>query len=347
MTKIHISIPLLEALHGSLIKPPPIWLMRQAGRYLPEYRALRERTGSFWTMCMTPDLAAEITLQPIRRFDFDAAIIFSDILVLPYALGQAVRFENSTGPRLDALTDIQALDMCSEHWAHKLAPVYEAIQRVKGALDRGKALIGFAGGPWTLAAYMLEGQGSKDQHAAKAMIAREPAAFAELMAMLCEIVAWHLARQIEAGADVVQIFDSHAGSLLEAEFENYVVTPTKQIVGKLRTRHPDTLIIGFPRGVKPESYRRYAEGTGLNAVSLATDVDLTWAVPALGKRVTLQGNLDPATLVAGGPALDAAIDHIVAATQATPFIFNLGHGVLPETSLTHVERMIKRVRGVQ
>ncbi len=294
---------------------------------------------------MTPQIAAEITLQPVKRFDFDAAIIFSDILVVPHALGQVVQFVDGVGPRLNPLDGIQALDQQQKHWTEKLAPVYEALQITQKAITQPKALIGFAGGPWTLASYMLEGGGSKDQQAAKTMLGRERRQFGALIDLLCEIVTWHLARQLEAGADVVQIFDSHAGSLAGQGFVDWVVTPTKRIVKKLREEHPRALVIGFPRGVAAPDYEHYAMETGVHAVSLDTAVDLDWAVPALGGRVTLQGNLDPVVLVAGGAALDEAVDRIVAVSRGAPFIFNLGHGVLPETPLTHVERMIARVRA--
>jgi uroporphyrinogen decarboxylase len=320
--------------------------MRQAGRYLPEYRAIRERIGSFWTMCLTPEISLEITLQPVKRFDFDAAIIFSDILVIPHALGQAVWFEDGVGPRLSRFSNIRALDREQKHWVEKLTPVYEALQRTRKELAQDKALVGFVGGPWTLAVYMLEGGGSRDQQTAKTMLAKNRKELTALIELLSEVVAWHLARQLEAGADVVQIFDSYAGGLMGQDFMDWIVAPTKHIVEKLRAEYPQAPVIGFPRGAALSDYEHYAVETGVNAVSLDTAVDLNWAVPTLGGRVTLQGNLDPTVLVAGGTALDEAVDRIVAASHGAPFIFNLGHGVLPQTPLAHVERMVARVRAL-
>lgn len=305
---------------------------------------MRERIGSFWTMCMTPEIALEITLQPVRRFDFDAAIIFSDILVVPYALGQAVRFEDGVGPQLAPFSNTQALDSEQKHWVEKLTPVYEALRLTRKEIAQDKALIGFAGGPWTLAVYMLEGGGSKDQQTAKTMLAKERKEFSALIELLSEAVASHLTKQLEAGADVVQIFDSHAGGLVGQDFSDWIVAPTKRIVEKLRAEYPQALVIGFPRGAIPSDYEHYAMETGVNAVSLDTAVDLNCAVPALSGHVALQGNLDPTILVAGGAALDGAVDRIVAASRGAPFIFNLGHGVLPQTPLAHVERMVARVR---
>lgn len=337
--------PLITVLDKKPVWPLPVWLMRQAGRYLPEYRALRQKIGSFWTMCMTPEFAAEITLQPISRFDFDAAIIFSDILVVPHALNQKVWFEDGIGPRLDPFLGVGSLDLDQKHWLEKLAPVYETLGRVRGKLVKDKALIGFAGGAWTLACYMLEGRGAPSGGAARIMAANEPLAFDQILSILCDIVAWHLGQQLKAGADVVQIFDSHAGVLSEDEFSKWVVAPTKQIVETLRQEHPQARVIGFPRGTSRVSYERYAKEVGVSAVNLDTSVSLPWAVQALSSKVALQGNLDPGVLVAGGTALDAAVDAILAAARGTPFIFNLGHGVLPETPVAHVERLVARVRG--
>jgi uroporphyrinogen decarboxylase len=345
MTGNSNSSLLFRVLRREHVNPLPIWLMRQAGRYLPEYRALREHTGSFWKMCMTPKIAAEITLQPVKRFNFDAAIIFSDILVVPFALGQSVHFEEGIGPRLEVLRGVQTLDHNVEHWAAKLAPVYEALGSVRKTLAQDKALIGFAGGAWTLVSYMLEGKGSDDQAAAKSMLKADRGGFAKLINVLCDIIAWHLGKQLEAGAGCVQVFDSHAGSLTGQEFTDWIMKPTKQIVDKLRAKHPGAFVIGFPRGATPNDYERYAKETGVNAVSLDTAVDLNWAVPVLGDQVALQGNLDPAILVAGGTALDRAVDSIMAAARGAPFIFNLGHGVVPQTPIAHVERLVARVRA--
>lgn len=294
---------------------------------------------------MTPEFAAEITLQPINRFEFDAAIVFSDILVVPYALNQKVWFEDGIGPRLDAFAGVNSLDLDHKHWSEKLAPVYETLGQVRSKLTEDKTLIGFAGGAWTLMGYMLEGRGTPNGAAARIMAANDPQGFNQLLELLCGIVAWHLGQQLKAGADAVQIFDSHAGVLSEDEFNKWVTVPTKQIVQTLKQEHPQARIIGFPRGASRASYARYAKEVGVNALSLDTFVSLPWAVPALSSHVALQGNLDPNVLVAGGVALDAAVDTILAAARGAPFIFNLGHGVLPETPVVNVARLVARVRG--
>jgi uroporphyrinogen decarboxylase len=345
MEKVRRKSAILDVLERNHVRPPPMWLMRQAGRYLPEYRALRKKAGSFWTMCMTPELAVEVTLQPIRRFDFDAAILFSDILVVPYALGQAVRFEEGHGPVLDAFTGLHQLIRNEDAWLEKLAPVYQAMRRTRDALAPDKALIGFAGAPWTLAAYMLEGKGSPDQRAAKLAAYRDPAQFAQLLELLADAVAFHLVRQFEAGAEVVQIFDSWAGGLPEKEFFDWVVVPNAHVVAAVRRQIPQAKIIGFPRAATQTGYESYATQTGVNAVSIDTACSMRWAVSALGSRHALQGNLDPIALIAGGDALNEAVDRILETTRQTPFIFNLGHGVLPETPLDHVAQLIGRVRS--
>lgn len=336
---------LLAVLEGSIVRPPPIWLMRQAGRYLPEYRAVRGKAGSFWTMCMTPELAVEVTLQPIRRYDFDAAILFSDILVIPFALGQGVRFEENHGPVLDAMPDIGKLECGENVWRERLAPVYEAMSETRSRLARDKAMIGFAGAPWTLAAYMLEGKGSPDQRKAKLAAYNDPKGFARLLDILAHAVAWHLLRQLEAGADVVQLFDSWAGGLPSKEFSDLVIAPNKKVVSLIRQEKPDAKIIGFPRAASETGYERYAEETGVDAVSIDTAGSMRWAAAKLAPRVAIQGNLDPIALIAGGAALDAAIVRILEDTVDRPFIFNLGHGILPETPLDHVAQAIKKVRS--
>jgi len=344
MGKEEPSSSFLAVLKHKPVRPVPVWLMRQAGRYLPEYRAVRAKAGSFWTMCMTPDLAAEVTLQPIRRFDFDAAILFSDILVVPFALGQGVRFEDSVGPVLDAFPGVDKLDSDEERWRVKLQPIYEAMRKTREGLSSTKALLGFAGAPWTLAAYMIQGSGSSDQRAAKLLAYRDPKAFKALLDRLTETVAWHLVRQLEAGADAVQIFDSWAGGLPDREFDSWVVGPNKRVVALVRQRVPKARIIGFPRAATQSGYERYAAETGVDALSVDTAASMRWSVKALGKRVVLQGNLDPIALIAGGDALNRMVEHILAETQGTPFIFNLGHGVLPETPLEHVEQLVTRLR---
>jgi uroporphyrinogen decarboxylase len=313
--------------------------MRQAGRYLPEYRELRAKTGSFWTMCMTPKLASEITLQPIRRFGFDAAILFSDILVIPAALGMKVEFEGGIGPSMAPISSAVGLRFN----IGTLAPVYEALGLVRASLPGTTALLGFAGAPWTLATYMAAGRGGDEQKAAKLWGYREPESFARLLDLLADCVADHLARQIEAGADAVQIFDSWASGLPEAMFERWVIAPTKKIVAKLRTIHPKALVIGFPRAATLAGYERYAKETGVDAISLDTAAPMGWAAKTF--EIAVQGNLDPIALIAGGKALHDGVDAILAATRGVPFVFNLGHGILPETPIAHVEELIARVRA--
>jgi uroporphyrinogen decarboxylase len=345
MEKPKRDCALLAVLSRKIVRPPPIWLMRQAGRYLPEYQATRKKAGSFWTMCMTPQLAVEVTLQPIRRFDFDAAILFSDILVVPHALGQGVRFEEGHGPILDPFQDMGRLIRDEAVWAEKLSPIYEAMRSTRAALPEGKALIGFAGAPWTLAAYMLEGKGSPDQRAAKLSAYRDPAQFSRLLDLLADAVSWHLIRQLEAGADAVQIFDSWAGGLPEKEFNDWVVRPNQRVVATVRKAIPGAPIIGFPRAATQTGYEAYVEATGVNAVSIDTAGSMRWAATSLGGSVALQGNLDPIVLIAGGESLNLAVSRILDDTQGVPFIFNLGHGILPETPLEHVAQLVARVRG--
>jgi uroporphyrinogen decarboxylase len=334
---------LVRVIGGESVSPPPIWLMRQAGRYLPEYRALRAKAGSFWAMCMNPQMACEITLQPIERFGFDAAIIFSDILVVPAALGVKVEFEENVGPVLPPISDVAGLGTDQSKWDRTLAPVYEVLRLTHAKLDSDTALIGFAGAPWTLATYMAQGRGSPDQRAAKLWFYRDPESFTRLLDLLGDCVAHHLARQIEAGADVVQIFDSWASGLPERMFEACVIVPTKRVVRKLRAIHPNAKIIGFPRAATLDGYERYACETGVDAISLDTSVPMRWASEKLG--VAIQGNLDPIALLAGGDALKQAADDILHATRGRPFIFNLGHGVLQETPPEHVAELIARVRA--
>ena len=333
---------LLSVLEGRSANPPPIWLMRQAGRYLPEYRAMREKAGSFWAMCMNPQSAAEVTRQPIRRFGFDAAILFSDILVVPYTLGCDVAFED--GPTLTPVSAAARLNRDPERWEGQLAPVYDTLRLVRSSLPKGVFLLGFAGAAWTLATYMAEGKGSTDQRAAKLWAYRDPEGFQDLLDILGDCVAFHLVAQLEAGADAVQLFDSWAGGLPAKQFADWVIAPTKRIVDKVRAVHPGAKIIGFPRAATLEGYRRYAVETGVDALSLDTAVPMEWAARELPRNVVLQGNLDPLALLAGGQALADATDTILAAMHGRPFIFNLGHGVLPETSPEHVAELVARVR---
>jgi uroporphyrinogen decarboxylase len=320
--------------------------MRQAGRYLPEYRAVRAKAGSFWTMCMTPELAVEVTLQPIRRFDLDAAILFSDILVIPYALGQAVRFEDGKGPLLDAFPGQEQLVRDEAVWQSKLTPVYEALRTTRQQLARDKAMIGFAGAPWTLVAYMLEGQSSSDQRAAKLAGYRDPQSLANILNLLADAVAWHLVRQLQSGADVVQIFDSWAGGLTEQQFRDWVIVPNRRVVQGVRKHFPHAPIIGFPRAATQQGYEAYAAEAGVDAISIDTATSMHWAAATLGRKTALQGNLDPIALIAGGAALEAAVDRILRDSEGVPLIFNLGHGVLPETPPEHVGAVVARVRGL-
>lgn len=321
-------------------------MMRQAGRYLPEYRAMREKAGSFLNLCFNPEMAAEVTLQPVRRFGFDAAILFSDILVIPHALGQTVRFVEGEGPRLEPLVSADALnavrDVCDPAI---LAPIYETVRRVKPALPQKVALIGFCGAPWTVATYMVAGRGTPDQMPAKVLAASEPAAFGVLIDKLVDASADYLIRQLEAGAECLQIFDTWAGSLPPDDFERWCVQPTKRLVASVRAARPEAKIIGFPRGAG-RNIPRYVEQTGVDCVSLETAIDRQFAREQIQTRVPVQGNLDPEALRAGGGILDRAIDEVLHAFSAGPFIFNLGHGILPDTPVAHVERMLARVRGL-
>ena len=324
--------------------PPPIWLMRQAGRYLPEYRALREKAGDFLTLCFTPDLAAEVTLQPVRRFGFDAAILFSDILVIPHALGQAVRFAVGEGPQLDPIADRQALMRLRLELDHGvLAPIYETIRRVKASLAPDVALLGFCGAPWTVASYMIAGHGTPDQQPARMFAYGDPEAFAGLIDKLVDASAAYLVRQLQAGVDAVQIFDTWAGVLPAEEFARWCIGPAQRIVANVRSQVPDAKVIGFPRGVGA-GLLRYVEDVPVDAVGLDWMADPAFVRDEIQWRVPVQGNLDPLALLAGGSALDQGVDNILAAFSERPFIFNLGHGILPQTPIAHVEQMIARVR---
>lgn len=336
---------LLVVLAGRRQAIPPVWMMRQAGRYLPEYRAVREKAGGFLTLCFDPDLAAEVSLQPVRRFGFDAAILFSDILVVPLALGRKVWFVEGEGPRLEPLTDAKALlSVRGEADANVLAPIYETVRRVKAALDAETALIGFCGAPWTVATYMIAGQGTADQAPAKNLAAREPQAFQYVIDCLVDASVDYLVKQLEAGADVVQIFDTWAGSLPVEDFERWCVQPTKRMVAKLRAKKPGARVIGFPRGAG-RNIPRYVDETGVNAVSLESGIDRSFARDQIQSRVPVQGNVDPLALLEGGAALDREVDEVLQMLGSGPLIFNLGHGILPQTPIAHVERMLKRVRG--
>ena len=336
---------LLKVFDGVPLVPPPLWMMRQAGRYLAEYRQARERAGSFWKLCMTPELAAEVTLQPVRRFGFDAAIIFSDILVVPAALGISVTFEEGSGPKLNRVSSIDGLKTEPGVWSQALQPVYEALRLARDSLGESTTLLGFAGAPWTLATYMAAGRGGDDQKSAKLWSYRDPAGFGQLVDILADCVAEHLIWQLGAGADAVQIFDSWASGLPERAFAQWVLAPTKKIVARVRAAVPRARIIGFPRAATLEGYKLYAQETGVDAVSLDTAVPMAWAAEALGRNTIVQGNLDPICLLAGGRALTDGVEQILATMHGVPFIFNLGHGILPETPVEHVEELVHLVRS--
>lgn len=335
----------LRALGGETLSVPPIWMMRQAGRYLPEYRALRAKAGGFLDLCYNPEMAAEVTLQPIRRFGFDAAILFSDILVVPHALGQKLWFAEGEGPRLEPVQDASRFgELRDDADDAILGPVYETVARVKAALPTETALIGFCGAPWTVATYMVAGRGTPDQGPAKAMFTRDVALFQRLIDRIVDVSADYLCRQIEAGVDAVQIFDSWAGSLEPADFECWCVAPTKRLVALVRARHPQARIIGFPRGAGRQ-IPGYITATGVNAVGLETEIDRAFARDEIQSLVPVQGHLDPLVLRAGGPELEAEVAAIREAFGSRPFIFNLGHGIRPDTPIAHVERLLAAVRS--
>jgi len=337
------SKPLIEALSGRPIDPPPVWLMRQAGRYLPEYRALRERFPDFLDFCRTPRAAAEATLQPGRRFDLDAAIIFSDILVIPDALGRRVTFTEREGPSLMPITAMREVDrlVVDDRGLASLEPVYEALRRVRRELPDKTALIGFAGAPWTLACYMTREPGDREFFSTRVRAHRDPDLFDRLIDVLTATVSRHLVGQIDAGADVVQIFDSWAGGAPEALFRRLVIEPTRTIVEAVHAARPGVPVIGFPRGAGA-LIADYVSGTRVDAVGLDTQAPLSALIGELG--VPVQGNLDPALLVAGGEGMRAGVAAIKRAFRGRPAVFNLGHGVVPETPPEHVAELVRLVR---
>jgi uroporphyrinogen decarboxylase len=338
------SKPLLDVLGGQKRQTPPIWMMRQAGRYLPEYREVRAKAGGFLDLCFNPDFAAEVTMQPIRRFGFDAAIIFSDILVIPYALGRSVRFEAGEGPRLDPLdTPKKIATLATEADFGKLEPVYEALRRVRATLAPDVTLIGFCGAPWTVATYMVAGQGTPDQAPARMLAYRDGEAFSKIIDALVANSIEYLLGQLKAGADCVQIFDTWAGVLPPREFLRWSVAPTARIVKGVRAHVPDAKIIGFPRGAGAQ-LPAYIDAAEVNAVSIDWTAEPAWIREHVQSKVAVQGNLDPLALIAGGAALDRAIDDVLANYGQGRLIFNLGHGIQPETPIAHVEQMVRRVR---
>ena len=337
--------PLLAALRGEVRHPPPLWLMRQAGRYLPEYRALRARAGSFLDLCYNPALATEASLQPLKRFDLDGVILFSDILVVAEALGVKLWFQESEGPCLEPIREGDSLPVFDEGRQRRhLAPVYEAMERVVAAAPAGATVLGFAGAPWTLATYMVGGGKSRDFMVVKGWAYRDPESFARLIETVQEAVAAHLIAQLDAGAEAVQIFDSWAGALPESEFQRWCIEPVTKIVAAVKAVHPAAPVIGYPRGAGI-AYQRFAKTTGVDAVSIDSTVAPAWAAAKLQPRCTVQGNLDPAALVAGGAALRHAASAILDALGHGPFVFNLGEGVVPQTPPEHVAALSELVRG--
>jgi uroporphyrinogen decarboxylase len=332
---------LLSVLHGEAAQVPPIWLMRQAGRYLPEYRALRAKAPDFVQFCLNPELAADVTLQPIRRFQFDAAILFADILLIPHALGQKLWFAEGEGPRLEPLRD--GKDIAALRYdAEKLSPVMQTIRNVRGALDDHTALIGFAGAPWTVATYMIEGQGGTDHETIRRWAWSEPESFARLMDVLVEATSAYLIAQADAGAEALQLFESWAGTVPAGLFERAVLTPTARIVAAVKAKHPTIPIIGFPRGAGGW-LSRYAEATKVNGVGVDQMTDI--ASLALPAYIARQGNLDPVLLLQGSDAMRAEARRLVEAMRGKPFIFNLGHGVMQPTPPEHVADLVATVRS--
>ncbi len=335
--------PLLAVLAGERLDPPPIWLMRQAGRYLPEYRALRADKGGFLALVYDSAAAAEVTLQPVRRFGMDAAILFSDILIVPHAMGMGLTFGVGEGPRLTPpLLDgkLDALIPALE----RFNPVYETVRRVAAELPLSTALIGFAGSPWTVATYMVAGEGSKDQGETRRLAYRDPGAFQALIDRIVSVTVDYLSGQIDAGAQTVQLFDSWSGSLAPAEFERWVIAPTADIVGRLMVRHGEVPIIGFPKGAGAK-LAAYAAETGIDAVGLDETIDPAWADAMLPPGMPVQGNIDPLALITGGARLREAVTRVRTAFENRPHVFNLGHGILQDTPIANVEELLKMVRG--
>ncbi|WP_282028340.1 uroporphyrinogen decarboxylase [Paracoccus marcusii] len=341
MTKL-----LLRALAGETLPTPPIWMMRQAGRYLPEYRATRAQAGDFLSLCYNPDLAAEVTLQPIRRFGFDAAILFADILLIPQALGADLWFVTGEGPRLSTVTsasDLARLKPADQVDA-QLAPVYETLRILSRELPRETALIGFAGAPWTVATYMVAGRGTKDQGPAHLLKDQDRATFAALIDLITDATIHYLSRQIEAGAEVVKLFDSWAGSLKGQDFDDFAIAPAKRIIAALKARHPGVPVIAFPREAG-ERYVGFRAAVGADCVALDNSVSTDWAARHVQTEGCVQGNMDPRHMVTGGPELVAEAQRITRALRGGPHVFNLGHGITPDADPDNVARMIEAVRS--
>jgi uroporphyrinogen decarboxylase len=337
---------LLDTLRGAQTDSEsgrPIWLMRQAGRYLPEYRALRAEKGGFLALVYDTDAAAEVTLQPIRRFGFDGAILFSDILIVPYAMGQDLQFLAGEGPRLSPRLVDHALESLVAV-PERLSPIYETVRKVRAELATDKTMLGFAGSPWTVATYMVAGEGSRDQHDTRAMAYRDPSAFQAIIDAVTQVTVEYLCGQIEAGAEAVQLFDSWAGTLSPAQFTRWVIAPNAAIVAAVKARHPETPIIGFPKGAG-EKLPAYARETGVDAVGIDETIDPLWAASELPTGMPVQGNLDPLLLLAGGEALERETRTVLDAFADRPHVFNLGHGIGQHTPIENVERLLATVRG--
>ncbi|PHQ67701.1 MAG: uroporphyrinogen decarboxylase [Sneathiella sp.] len=335
---------MLRALKGETTPRPPFWLMRQAGRYLPEYRKTRAEAGNFLDLCYNPVLAEEVTLQPLRRYGMDAAILFADILLIPDALGQPLAYKEGEGPVLDPVRSVEDLKKLNLEFIHTtLEPVYETVERLSKSIPDDCTLIGFAGAPWTVATYMVEGHGSKDYVHIKKWAYGDPEGFGQLIDMLVEATISYLGKQVEAGAEVVQIFDTWAGVLPDDMLRKWVVEPTKRIIEGLRRQYPELPVIGFPKGVGGNIID-FVTQTGVTAVSLDTGTRLEWAAREVQSLVPVQGNLDPILLVNGGPAMEARIETIIDTLGHGPFIFNLGHGIIPQTPPENVEKLSRLIR---
>ena len=338
---------LIRALHGEIQARPNFWFMRQAGRYLPEYREIRAKVPGFVELCLTPELAAEITLQPVRRFAMDAAILFSDILMVPYALGQKLEFKEGEGPVLEPIrreADVAKLLATRDAALPRLGPIFETVRRVKDGLPLDTALIGFAGAPWTVAAYMIEGGGSRDFATARRFVATDPLSFRRLIDLLVDVTARYLNAQIDAGAEALQIFDSWAGVLSHDEFDRWAVEPVREIIDRVQAKHPAVPIIAFPRGAGVH-YADYVLETGAECIGIDSSIPPEWAAKTLQPQSAVQGNLDPLLLVAGGKAMEDATTRILQALGRGPFVFNLGHGIVPETPLENVARLCELIRA--
>lgn len=345
MNKASSGKRLIDALTNHPVDRPPFWFMRQAGRYLPEYRKVRAQVGDFLELCYTPEAAAEVTLQPIRRYGMDAAILFADILLIPDALGQKLEYKEGEGPVLEPIRTAAGIAALKPDAIHdRLSPVYETVDRVAGALPEGTALIGFAGSPWTVASYMVEGHGSKEFQETRLWAMRDPQAFGSLIDVLTDATTEYLGRQIEAGAHAVQLFDSWSGVLSEDQFGRWCTAPTRTIVGRLKRRYPGIPVIGFPRGAGAKT-ADYAAATGIDGVAIDTSMSPRWAARTLQTTVAVQGNLDPLAVVVGGKAMEDQARDILEALSSGPFIFNLGHGIVPQTPPEHVAALSDLIRN--